>query len=244
MASPSLLHRFQGSFVGVSLGSSDSATDWADRLQPVSRWLLNPRPIPAPGIEIAQGIDTLPLGLYGHENWYHRHQWLQKLDLPASALSHHWAFGEAVALILKNYPADSSLPEAILDRWQAHAQNGAPPCPRPWQIGLTQLPSHNSLAHLLPWLSDQSPDQQPLLGGLYILMTLSGSPASAIARARKLPHPASLPFTGSLIGAYLGLPHLPNRSSPALAQQAKDLYQDWAGFTPQARQNTDDSRPF
>jgi hypothetical protein len=243
MASPSLLHRFQGSFVGVSLvGSPSSALDWADRLRPVSRWLLNPQPIPAPDLEITQGLDSLPLGLYGHENWYHRHQWLQQLDLSASDLAHHWAFGETLALILKHHPADASLLDAILDRWQAHAQNGAPPCPRPWQTGLTQLRSHHSLAQLLPWLRDQSPDQQPLLGAIYLLLTLSGSPASAIARAHKLPHPASLPFTGALIGAYLGLPRLSGRPSPALAQQAQELYQDWAGFTPQARQNAGDSR--
>jgi hypothetical protein len=240
MASPSLLHRFQGSFVGVSLGSSPgSTTDWADRLLPVSKWLLNPQPIRAPELAIVNGIDTLPLWLYGHENWYHRHQWLQKLDLPASDLPHHWAFGETLALILKHHPADDSLPETILNRWQAHAQNGAPPCPESWQRGLTQLRSHRSLAHLLPWLSAQPSDQQPLLGGLYLLLTLSGSPAIAMARARQLTHPASFPFTGSLIGAHLGLPRLPwpNQSRPALLKQASNLFQDWAGFTPQARQN-------
>jgi hypothetical protein len=244
MASPSLLHRFQGSFVGVSLGSSglESTIAWADRLRPVSQWLLNPQPISAPPMTIVNAIDTLPLWLYSHENWYHRHQWLQKLDLPVSDLAHHWALGEAIALILKHHPADSSLPETLLDRWQAHARNGAPPCPKPWQIGLTQLRLHNSLAQLLPWLSDQSPDQQPLLGGLYLLLTICGSPASAIARAHKLPHPASLPFTGALIGAYLGLPRLPTHSSPALAQPASHLFQDWAGFTPQARQNVGDPR--
>ncbi len=250
MASPSLLHRFQGSFVGVSLGYSDPdggnpTTDWADRLLPVSRWLLNPQPQPAPPMTIVNGIDILPLWLYSHENWYHRLQWLQMLDLPPAELSHHWALGETLALILKNHPADDSLPEAIVDRWQAHAKNGAPPCPKEWQSAFTQLRSPHSLAQLLPWLGDQHPDQQPLLGSLYLLLTLAGSPTSAIARARKLPHPASLPFTGSLIGAYLGLPHLPwpNRSSPALVTQATALFQDWAGFTPQARQNAEYSSP-
>jgi hypothetical protein len=247
MASPSLLQRFQGSFVGVSLGSTDPSrtTDWADRLLPVSRWLLNPQPVAAPVITIVNGIDTLPLWLYSHENWYHRHQWLQKLDLSTTDLSHHWALGETMALILKHHPADLSLLETVIDRWQAHAQNGAPPCPKSWQIGLTELRSHRTLAHIIPWLRDQPLDQQPLLGGLYLLLTLSGSPAIAIARAHKLPHPASLPFTGSLLGAHLGLPRLPwpHRSKFALATQATDLFQDWAGFTPQSRQNADHSRP-
>ncbi|NJM48977.1 MAG: hypothetical protein HC860_24765, partial [Alkalinema sp. RU_4_3] len=207
MASPLLLHRFQGSFVGVSLGDDD--THWADRLLPISKWLLNPQPVPAPPVTIAHGIDLLPLWLYGHENWYHRHQWLQMLDLPPADLPHHWALGETIALLLKNHPADPSLPETILDRWQAHAQNGAPTCPESWQTSLTQLRSPSSLAQILPWLSEQPPSPQPLLGSLYLLLTLAGSPTCAIARARQLPHSASLPFTGALIGAHLGLHHLP-----------------------------------
>jgi hypothetical protein len=242
MASPLLLHRFQGSFIGVGLGAqigSDS-TDWADRLRPCCQWLLNPQPTAAPQLKI-QGIEALPLWLYAHENWYHRQQWLQMLDLPPASIPHQWVLGETLALVLKNHPNDGTLLTALLDRWQAHAQRGAPAVDPAWQSSLRELAAQlpGSLAQLGPWLKDQPLDHQPLLGALYLLITLCGSPATAYARARQLPHPDSLTFTGALLGAHLGAPGLPWRAQgyQDLSDQARDLYQDWAGFTPQATQN-------
>jgi hypothetical protein len=246
MASPSLSQRFQGSFVGVSLGTGpeDLSQTWADRLQPTTQWLLQPRPHPAQ-LQITSAIDLLPLWLYGHENWHHRHQWLQRLDLPETDLPHHWAWGETLALVLKTPILDKTLPDRILDRWQAHAHNGAPACPPTWQTSLTQLRSQPSLTQILPWLQAQPPAQQSLLGALYLLITLCGSPSSALRRAQQLPHPESLSATGALIGAHVGLPLLPrsNRASPELINQARELFQDWAGFTPQARQQAGYPKP-
>jgi hypothetical protein len=250
MASPSLLQRFQGSLLGAAM--APETRPWVQRFEPTVQWLLHPQPLPGLDLAHCEAIDRLPLWLYSHENWHHRHQWVTMLDLPPQTLALDWAFGETLALILKGYPADGTLPGAIIDRWTAHALRGGPEMPEVWRTQLQQFqglfPSPNltspnltspnftspSLAALRPWLALQPLSYQPFLGALYLLLTCAGSAAAALDRSGQIPN--STAWSGAFVGAFLGSSGLPLRSkAEGIQAQAQALFLDWMGCTTQAR---------
>ncbi len=235
MASPSLLQRFQGSLLGAAMAPETKS--WVQRFEPTVQWLLHPQPVPGLDVAHRESIDRLPLWLYSHENWHHRHQWVTMLDLPPQTQALDWAFGETLALILKGYPADGTLPGMVMDRWTAHAGLGGPEIPEVWRSQFKEFQGFlttPSLAALRPWLRLQPISHQPFFTALYLLLTCAGSAAAALDRSRQIPD--STAWTGALVGAFWGASGLPLRSKvPGLQAQAQELFQDWMGYTTQAR---------
>ncbi|MBE9029404.1 hypothetical protein IQ266_06455 [filamentous cyanobacterium LEGE 11480] len=227
----SLQQRFQGALLGQAIAQQSHQPTpeeiTSSQLQHCIQWLCQPQTQIPPQLSprpIQAALNLLPLWLYGHESWRQRQAWLRKIpdwETTNTDQSLLWLYGEAIAQTLRLHFQPQTLIQDIQQRWQQHADHGAPPYVQQWHNILDQIQQwqnkKSTLAAIKPALAHQTNTEQAISIVLYSFITMPYDLEQALYRSDQLASedrimPWIRGLIGSLIGAYRGWPSLPSQA--------------------------------